>query len=72
MNSNLLPFTDLVAELPPEQLGGWVGKMPKDDDADFVGLADGQQVDEVLQLLADQHKEGITSLMKYAQDTVRV
>ena len=46
--------------------------MPKDDDADFVGLADGQQVDEVLQLLADQHKEGITSLMQYVQDTVRV
>ena len=71
MSSNLLPFTDLVAELPP-QLGGWVGKMPKDDDADFVRLVDGQQVDEVLQPLADQHKEGITSLMQYAQDTVRV
>ena len=30
MSSTSLPLTDLVAELPPEQLGGWVGEMPKD------------------------------------------
>ena len=69
MSSTSLPLTDLVAELPPEQLGGWVGEMPKDDAADFVGLMDAQQADEVLQLLPDHHREEITSLLQYAQDT---
>ena len=45
MNSTPLPLSDLVAELTPEQLGGWVGEMPKDDAADFVGLMDAQQAD---------------------------
>ena len=69
MSSTSLPLTDLVAELPPEQLGSWVGEMPKDDAADFVGLMDAQQADEVLQLLPDHHREEITSLLQYAQDT---
>ena len=69
MSSTSLPLTDLVAELPPEQLGGWVGEMPKDDAADFVGLMDAQQADEVLQLLPNHHREEITSLLQYAQDT---
>ena len=69
MSSTSLPITELVAELPPEQLGGWVGEMPKDDAADFVGLMDAQQADEVLKLLPDQQREEITSLLQYAQDT---
>ncbi len=48
MNSTPLPLSDLVAELTPEQLGGWVGEIPKDEAADFVGLMDAQQADEVL------------------------
>ena len=63
MSSTSLPLTDLVAELPLEKLGGWVGEMPKDDAADFVGLMDAQQADEVLQLLPDHHREEITSLL---------
>ena len=48
MNSTPLPLSDLFAELTPEQLGGWVGEIPKDAAADFVGLMDAQQADEVL------------------------
>ena len=43
--------------------------MPKDDAADFVGLMDAQQADEVLQLLPVSHREEFTSLLQYAQDT---
>ena len=68
MNSTPLPLSDLVAELTPEQLGGWVGEMPKDDAADFVGLMDAQQADEVLQL-CQITKEDITSLLQNTQDT---
>ena len=69
MSSTPLPLSDLVAKLPPEQLGGWVGEMPKDDAADFVGLMDAQQADELLQLLPEYQREEITSLLQYAQDT---
>ena len=69
MSSTSLPLTDLVAELPPEQLGGWVGEMPKDDAADFVGLMGAQQANEVLQLLPDHQREDITSLLHNTQNT---
>ena len=58
MNSTPLPLSDLVAELTPEQLGNWVGKIQKVDAAEFVGLMDAQQADEVLQLLPDHIKHG--------------
>ena len=43
--------------------------MPKDDAADFAGLIDAQQPDEVLFLLPDHQREEITSLLQYTQDT---
>lgn len=69
MSSTPLSLSELVAELHPEQLGGWVEEMPKDDAADFVSLMDAQQADEVLQHLPEQQREEITSLLQYAQDT---